>query len=256
MKIIDSHAHLDHLDDIENALQRAWDAGVEQIVAVGVDLKANKKILELQKSFTQPRINVALGIHPGNINADEIDMTLQFIREHIHQAVAVGETGLDYWYKWVRKDEAKKEQQRQVFNEQLTIAVDFNRPIVIHSRGAWRDCLEMTQKNNVTKALFHWYSGPVDILKEILNAGYYVSTSPSIGYSPQSREAMQHAPLERILIETDCPVFYQTDSEGGGFKAEPKDVWRTLKSLAALKNLPEEEVLKAVNQNAQHFFTL
>ena len=72
-------------------------------------------------------------------------------------------------------------------------------PIVIHSRGAWRDCLAMTKAAGVRRALFHWYSGPVDILDQILDAGFYVSTSLSVAYSPESRRAMARAPVERIL---------------------------------------------------------
>ena len=254
MEIIDTHAHLDHLENLDEALKNAREAGVVGIVAVGVDLTANKKNLEIQKATKNPNIHVALGIHPGNINPAEIDECLQFIRRHIKEAIAIGETGLDYWYKWVKKDEAKKEEQREVFRRQLAIAHEFNLPVVIHSRGAWRDCLEMTQTAGVKKAVFHWYSGPVDILKEILDAGYYVGTTPSLAFSPQSREAISQAPLERILIETDCPVFFNDDQ--GGFKSQPQDVFRTLKAYAQLKNINEQQALAAFNKNARDFFNI
>ena len=173
-----------------------------------------------------------------------------FIRAHIAQAIAVGETGLDYWYKWVRKDMAERKKQQDSFEMHLQMAREFNLPIIIHSRGAERDCLAMTQSAGVSKALFHWYSGSVDILEQILNAGYYVSTSPSVAYSEPSRQAMARAPLDRILIETDAPVRYSD------FLAEPKDVVRTLKALADLKNTDEQTVLTQVNQNARDFFTV
>ncbi len=252
MTIIDTHAHLDHLPDAEEALKAAYAQHVSDIVAVGVDLAANQKNLELKKSVAHPRIHVALGIHPGNIKAEAVEETLQFIRKNIREAVAVGETGLDFWYKTVKKDEDKKREQREVFQRQLDIAKEFQLPIVIHSRGAWRDCLEMTKSAGIPKALFHWYSGPVDILKEILDAGFFVSCSPSLAYSPQSREAISFAPTERTLIETDTPVHYGKGEEG--FQAEPKDVWRTLRAYCALKNLDEEMTLNILNQNAKSFF--
>ena len=112
----------------------------------------------------------------------------------------------------------------------------------------------MTQELGVKKAVFHWYSGPLDVLKEILDAGYYVGTTPSLATSPQSKEAMSHAPLERILIETDCPVFFQDDH--GGFKSEPRDVFRTLKAYAQLKNIDEQKALAIFNQNAREFFDI
>ena len=255
MKIIDTHAHLDHLENVEEALQEAYQVGVIGIVTVGEDLAANRKNLQIQKTTVNPKIYVALGIHPGNINVNEIEECLQFIRIHIKEAVAIGETGLDYWYKWVRKDEEKKKEQREVFLKQLSLSKEFDLPIVIHSRGAWRDCLTMTKEMGIVKALFHWYSGPVDILEEILAAGYYVSASPSLAYSPQSREAISHASLKSILIETDSPTFYSSDGKNG-FRAEPKDVFRTLKAYCELKKIDEATAVKSFNSNAREFFNI
>ena len=255
ISIIDTHAHLDHIENVEAALSEAAAAGVTDIVAVSVDLKANRRNLELKRSTTRPRVHVALGIHPGNIIPEEVEETLKFIRENIGEAVAIGETGLDYWYKWVKKDEAKREEQRQLFRRHLELAKEFNLPIVIHSRGAWRDCLTMIQAAGVKKAVFHWYSGPVDVLADIIESGYMVSTSPSVAYSPQSREAISQAPIEHTMIETDSPVYYQ-EGEGAGFQATPKDVARTLKAYAALRNVDEMQALKVLNANAQRFFGL
>jgi TatD DNase family protein len=110
----------------------------------------------------------------------------------------------------------------------------------------------MAKESGVRRALFHWYSGPVDVLDQILEAGFYVSTGPSVAVSPESRRAMAHAPLERVLIETDSPVRYK-DGETF-FMAEPQDVTRAWKALAQLKNLGEQETLAAVNTNAKVFF--
>ena len=97
----------------------------------------------------------------------------------------------------MRKDLVERQKQKDSFNFHLNLACEFDLPIVIHSRGAWRDCLSMAFESGVKRALFHWYSGPVDILDQILEAGFYVSTSPSVAYSPESRRAMAHAPLEQ-----------------------------------------------------------
>ncbi len=252
--IIDTHAHLDHVPDVEKALERAHAAGVTDIIAVSTDLKALKRNLELKKSCASPRVHVAFGVHPGEIKPEELEKTFSFMRANIKEAIAIGETGLDYWYKWACKNDEEKQKQRDCFQKHLELAKEFDLPIVIHSRGAWKDCLEMTKSAGVKHALFHWYSGPVDILDGILSAGYYVSTSPSVAYSPQSREAMAHAPIERTLIETDSPVFYNQPEDG--FQAEPKDVWRTLKAYAALKNIDEKEALARLNDNAQTFFKI
>ena len=250
--MIDTHAHLDHLDNLREALENAHKAGVSGIVSVGVDLTANQKNLEIQKSTQRPAIYVALGIHPGNINPQDIDACFAWIREHIREAVAIGETGLDYWYKGVKKDEARKDEQRRVFQKQLDLAKEYDLPVVIHSRGAWRDCFDMTRDAGVKKAVFHWYSGPLDILKEIMDYGYYVGTTPSVAYSPQSREAMRYAPVDKTLLETDCPVSYGQGEET--FRSEPKDVFRTLRAYAELKNMPEEKIQEMVTRNALDFF--
>ena len=254
MTLIDTHAHLDHLEGIDEALEAALQAGVESIVAVGVDLAANKKNLEIKRRTKNPRIHVAFGMHPGNINLQEFEECIKLIRNNIREAVAIGEIGLDYWYPGVKKDKAKKDEQQKVFRLQLSLAQEYNLPAVIHSRGAWRDCLEFTKEAGLKKAVFHWYSGPVDVLQEIVHCGYYVSTTPSLAYSPQSREAIAHAPIQRTMIETDCPVFYREGENG--FKAQPKDVVRTLNAYAQLKKIKPEDALKTLNRNAKEFFGL
>lgn len=254
MNIIDTHAHIDQLEDFEGAMARAAAAGVTDIMAMSVDLASMRRVLELSGRTRSPRIHAALGIHPGTINPDEQTEAVQFMRTNAGRVKAIGETGLDYWYKWVRKNETERRKQKDSFAVHLQTAQEYNLPIVIHSRGAWRDCLSMTKESGVKRALFHWYSGPLDILAGILTAGYYVSTSPSVGYSPESRAAMAEAPVDRILIETDSPVRYK-DGEAE-FLAEPKDVLRTLTALAALKNIDMNTLGARVNQNARDFFRI
>jgi TatD DNase family protein len=257
--IIDTHAHVDQLEDLSGALMRAHEAGVSDIVAMSVDLSSMQKVLAIAGQYQQPKIHPALGVHPGMVSGRggpcvRPNLAFDFMRANASQACAIGETGLDYWYKWVRKDEAERQKQKDSFSFHLDLAREFDLPIVIHSRGAWQDCLSMACESKVKRALFHWYSGPVDVLDQVLDAGFYVSTSPSVAYSPESRKAMAHAPLERVLIETDSPVSYR-DGETS-FMAEPKDVIRTWKALAQLKNLNEEETLAALNANAKEFFRI
>jgi TatD DNase family protein len=254
MTIIDSHAHIDQLEDLPGALARADEAGVSDIVAVSVDQGSMTKVLEIARQYQKPKVHPALGVHPGKVDPLAQQTAFEFLRAHIKEACAVGETGLDYWYKWVRKDEAERQKQKVNFAFHLNLAREFDLPIIIHSRGAWQDCLSMAVGSGVKRALFHWYSGPVDIMDQILEAGFYVSTSPSVAYSPESRRAMAHAPIGRILVETDSPVNYR-DGETS-FLAEPKDVVRTWKALAELKNIDGQTALATVNDNAKAFFRI
>jgi TatD DNase family protein len=256
MNIIDTHAHLDHVASLDMVLKNADTAGVSGIVAVSSDLASMRKIQAIAGQCHKPKIYPAYGIHPGNIQAEEVEEAIVFIRKNISGACAVGEIGLDFWYKWVRKDQLKKDEQRRVFQRQLELAAEFDKPAIIHTRGTWAECLASTKTAGVKCAVFHWYSGPLDVLDGILAAGYYVSASPSLAQSPQSREAIAHAPLERTLIETDSPVFYRDREGDGGFTAEPKDVFRTLKAYCELKNLDEQTALTRLNTNARELFQL
>jgi TatD DNase family protein len=261
MAIIDTHTHLYDLPHTFEALRDAALASVSDVVALGVDLASNKKHLELvgvrghtlNSSFELsvcPRIHIALGLHPGNIKSDEIDPCFLFFRDVLNgegfRPIAIGEAGLDFWYKWVRQDDVKKNEQRMVFQRHLDLAKEFDLPIVVHCRGAWRECLDMIVASGVKKAVFHWYSGPMDVLKDILDAGFLISGSVALEYSPDSRKAMEYVPLDRILVETDTPVRGWT----------PKYVWRTLKALCALKAVDEEKALAIVNANARAFFNI
>lgn len=256
IKLIDTHAHLDHLPDLINALNRAHEAGVSDIMAISMDVKSCLRNLEIKKETLQPRIHLAMGMHPSEASLPELDKIVELIYQNKKDLSAIGEIGLDFGYKWVRKDEAKRAEQRQVFKRLLEVAKDLELPAVVHSRGCEKECLETVLAIGVERVNFHWYSGPVDVLENVIKHGYVVSCSPSISYSSQSRNAMSHAPLESILIETDCPVFFGDREDGTGFEAEPKDVQRTLNALSDLKKRSQEEVLKQVNLNAIRFFSL
>ncbi|MDP3143245.1 MAG: TatD family hydrolase [Candidatus Omnitrophota bacterium] len=252
LKLIDSHCHLDQLTDIVGALERAAQAGVEAVVCVGTNYASDISNLDLIREQQNPKLYLALGIHPTEIETEKIEAALKFINENVKAAVAIGEIGLDFWQKGIKKDPAKKLEQEEVFKKQLALAKEFDLPVSIHSRGSWQRCLELTQESKVKKAVFHWYSGPVDILQEIINAGFFVSATPALMYSPQHQEAMQSAPAEKILLETDSPVFF--GERETGFQAEPKDVFKTLKLLSALKGILEEELAQITTQNAKELF--
>ncbi len=254
--IIDTHAHLVKRPDLGNALRRADEAGVHQIIAMSMDVKSCQKNLEIKKNVDRPQIYVSFGMHPSEVNLDELEKVIELMMTHQKELHAIGEIGLDFWYKWVRKDEEKKNEQREAFRKQLAISKILDLPVVIHSRGAWKECLQSVKEAGIKRANFHWYSGPVDVLKEIMAAGHFVSASPSIAYSPQSREAIAAADIKQILIETDCPVFYGQKDDPDGFSAEPKDVYKTLKAYCLLTKTDEDKALHQFNENAKLFFNL
>ena len=246
MTIIDTHVHLYDISDPDEVLRASFEAGLSDVVALGVDLASNKKHFDIAARQHPLRVHLAAGIHPGMIVTEEIGPCFDLFRARIKDVVAIGETGLDFSYKWVSEDKAKKDEQRAVFQRHLDLAKEFDLPIVVHARGAWQECLKMTVSAGIRKAVFHWYSGPLDVLKGILDAGFYLSVSPAIEYSPGVKTAAQFAPIDRILVETDTPT--------RGWM--PRDVWRTLKMLAAIKGVDEEKTLSCVNATACKIFGL
>ncbi len=257
MKIIDSHAHLDHIKNLDQALDNAHRENVSDIIAVSESLCSCQKNLAIHQKYELPKIHLALGIHPSEASDADVDSVCSLIEENASKLIAVGEIGLDFWYKWVRKNKEKKDEQRRVFQKQLEVAKKLNLPVIVHTRGTWKEAFEAVYNLKIESAEFHWYSGPVDVLSLILDAGYFVSTSPSVAFSSQSREAMAYAPIEQTMIETDSPVFFRNkDDESQSFEAQPKDVWRTLKAYAELKGVNEEKALDVLNGNARSFFKI
>ncbi len=241
--LVDGHAHLDELDDLSESLEKARAAGVCGIIAVGMEIDSNQKVLKIaegNKGYVYP----SLGYHPWEIIEEEVETNLSFIRDHVGEGVALGEIGLDY------KIKIKKELQWKVFAELLDIALESNKPVIVHCRFSHRRAFEMARERKINRAVFHWYSGPVDLLDKILSMGYLISATPALVYSSVHQEAIKRAPIERILLETDTPVSYQ------GREARPEDVWISLEEVAKLKNLDPSFVAEQTKGNASNFFQI
>ncbi|MBF0386027.1 MAG: TatD family hydrolase [Candidatus Omnitrophica bacterium] len=253
-RIIDTHAHLNHTENLDFVLREAVRENVEAVLAVSEDLVSSRESLEIKKRYSAPEIYVACGIHPSKSEEAQVEECVGLIKENKNDISVIGEIGLDYWYNWVKRDKDKKEQQKQIFVRLLDLARELDLPVSVHSRGAWRDCLDLIKASGVKRGVFHWYSGPLDVLKEILDAGYFISATPALAYSPQSQEAVKYSPVEQTIIETDSPVFYKGQGEEASFSAQPKDVWKTLRLFCAIKNIEEGQALRQLNDNAVNLF--
>jgi len=252
MELIDTHAHLEEVKNLDEALVRAEEASVVAVISMGSDYESN--LWSLKESFKHQRerlkIYPAVGFHPWGLDPSKIDVNIRFIEENIGEAVAIGEIGLDYWYREVRKNPERKEQQRELFRRLLEIAMKNGKPVSIHSRGAWADCVDITLETGIKKAVFHWFSGPLDVLKKLLDEGYYISATPAVAYSKEHRKVVEKTPLERILLETDSPVAYR------GETSEPAHVIKTLSVVAELKGEKEETVAEKTTENARLIFKI
>ena len=201
------------------------------------------------KDFIYP----ALGLHPWNLESSDIDRNLEFIEAHIGEAVGIGEIGLDY-HKRVRAI-AEKDLQKCVLREILKIAKTYEKPVIIHSRYAWRDALDLVEEAQVEKAVFHWYTGTSSVLRDIVSQGYFISATPAVEYHEEHRRAVKAIPLERLLLETDSPVVYRRGSEFE-YEAKPADVLRVMRGVARLTGISEAQIAEVTTRNAQEFFCL
>ena len=246
-RLIDSHAHLEELEDLASAIERARQSGVVAIVAVGSDLESNRRVLEIAAKY-DGFVYPALGLHPGLLHeaASSIEHQMRFIEENLSDAVAIGEVGLDYHKRVV----SGKDLQHKTFGAILALAKRYDKPVIVHSRYAWRDSFDLVNEVGVVKAVFHWYTGPCSVLREILERGYFVSATLAVEYHSEHRRAVREAPLENLLLETDCPVAYQ------GHKAEPADLGRALKATAEMKSLSLDSVAEKTTENALRLFRI
>jgi TatD DNase family protein len=246
--LVDTHAHLEELPDLPAALERAGEAGVTAVVAVGSDTDSNRKVLGLAAAH-RGLVYAGLGLHPGLLTDDTpLDDCVRLMEDNLAEAVAIGEVGLDYHKRVLAV--AGKELQHRAFSAVLALARRSGKPAMIHSRYAWRDSFDLASGAGVDRAVFHWYTGPTNVLREILDRGYFISATPAVEYHAEHRRAVKEAPLGNLLLETDCPVVYQ------GHRSEPADVARVLRTVADIKGLPPETVAGKTTDNAHLLFGL
>ena len=248
---IDSHAHLSELEDRDGVIQRAKEAGVEAIIAMGTKLSSSVSTLEWSESYPG-YVLPAIGIHPTEFLEDDVPETLRYMDDNISKVVAIGEIGLDYWHKAARKDEGVRERQRDTYISQLQMAREHELPVSVHGRGSWQDALDLAAAHGPERIVFHWYSGPLDVLDSLLDRGYLISATPAAEYSKDHRAALERAPLESILVETDCPVYMRNRKRS----SEPMDVAITVRALAKLKGSTVEEVALASTRRAREVFRI
>ena len=252
LRLIDTHAHLEEIEDLEQVLASARSTGIAAIIAVGSEHESNQKVLQLARLY-DGFVHPALGLHPWHIRDTEINRCLEFIEANIDKAVAIGEVGLDY-HKKVRAA-ADKDIQKRVLKEILGIAKTHNKPAIIHSRYAWRDAFTSVKEAQIEKAVFHWYTGTSSVLRDIINQGYFLSATPATEYHEEHRRAIKETPLERLFLETDSPVVYGRGREFE-YTSRPADVLRALQSVASIKGISEAQIAEITTENAISFFFL
>lgn len=253
MEFFDSHSHYNdekYENDRKEIIKSIYEQGITRTVCVGYNLEKSKEAIKIAEENNF--IFATCGISPNDIE-DFNDLKLKEI-ENIsknNKVVAIGEIGLDYYW-----NKENKESQKDLFIKQIDIANRLNKPIVIHTRDATIDTLEILKKHNVNKkGIFHCCPLNQELIKEGLKLGFYISFSGNITFkNAKSVGAVELVPLEKILIETDSP--YLTPEPFRGTRNDSSKVKLVASKIAEIKGLTIEEVAKITYENANTIFNI
>ena len=256
MELLDSHAHVDaktYAGEVDDVIARAAAAGVTKIVSIGQWHAPGDFGGAIELAAAYPgRIFATIGIHPHEVaNVPEGDWLELERLAALPATVAVGETGLDYHY-----DHSPRDEQRRWFAHQLALAKRVGKPVVVHTREADDDTLAILREASVGDGVIHCFTGDPDRARVYLDMGLYLSIPGVVTFKNAEplREAVRMAPLDRLLVETDCP--YLAPIPHRGKRNEPAYVRLVAETVAALKGLPLEEVAEATTRNAKALFRL
>jgi len=249
--MFDSHAHLDHRrfdGDREEILASLGDFGVHRVMNIGCDLPSSLRCVQLAEKY--PCCWAAVGSHPddaGNFSPAHLE---EYRRLAAHPRVrAIGEIGLDYYY-----DDNPPEVQKQCFVRQMELAAELQKPVIIHDRDAHRDVLDIVRQFPTVKGVFHCYSGSAEMVREVVQLGYYVGFTGVVTFK-NARKALEAAaavPPDRILAETDCP--YMAPEPHRGHRCDSRLLPFTVAKLAQLQGVSPEEMARQTAENACRLF--
>ena len=253
--IIDTHAHYDDEQfdkDREKLLTILPEVKIELVVNVGASIESSKTTIALTKKY--PHVYGAVGVHPSNteeLNEENFQWLSQAARQE--KIVAVGEIGLDYYY-----DEPDRQIQKKWFERQIELAENMGLPIIIHSREAARDTYEIMKANHCENigGVVHCFSYSVEMAKLFLDMGFYLGLGGVVTFKNAKtvKEVASYVTLDRIVLETDCP--YLSPVPYRGKRNSSMNLPYVIETIAQIKEITEEEVRRATNENARKLYRL
>lgn len=263
--LIDTHLHLDfkhYNNDRDEVIARAIEAGVTQMITIGTSLETSRRAVELADKF-EP-VWAAVGIHPndaaphfgGEESSAQVLATLRELAQHA-KVVAIGEIGLDYYWKRV-----PHEVQQRAFDEQLALAADLGLPVIIHDREAHQDIMATLRRwvstltEDAPRGVLHFFSGDLAMAREAIDLGFYLGTDGPVTFKKARalQEVVAALPLERLLVETDAPFLAPHPRRGR--RNEPAYVRYVAAKVAQLHGMTLEDVATQTTANARQLFGL
>ncbi len=253
--IFETHAHYDDdkfTEDRDELIMAVHESGVHPIINVGASIHSTQTTLELAKRY--PFIYAAVGVHPSDV-ADLNEDTFAWLKEQTAYAktVAVGEIGLDYYWD---KEADVQEKQRYWFGRQLQLAREADLPVIIHSRDAAADTLQVMRDNHAETipGVIHCYSYSPELAQEFVRMGYYIGVGGVVTFKNAKKlvETVQTIPMERILLETDSP--YMAPEPHRGTRNDSRNIPYVIAKIAGLKGITPQEVERITEENAYRLF--
>lgn len=254
--LFDTHAHYDDKrfdpdrDELLASLP-AHDIGL--ILNPGCDVETSRKAVSYAQKYAF--VYAAVGIHPENINESwNNDLSvIQELAQTEPKVRAIGEIGLDYYWE---KDEHARARQQVVFARQMELARELNMPVIVHDRDAHGDCMEITRRYPEVRGVYHCYAGSVEMARELLRLGYYLSFTGVITFKNARRaiEVIREVPIDRLMIETDAP--YMTPEPFRGRRNSSLYVYRMAETIAEIKGMSAEEVERITTENGKRLFAI
>lgn len=244
----DVHCHLFMLSDkeIEKEIINATKKGVTKIITNSTSFQSNQYNLRLSKTFSN--VKSALGLYPLDameFNEEELNRAFGFIEKHVKESIAIGEVGLDYKF---GKTESDKIKQALVFERFIELAKKYDKPIIVHSRYAQSQVLDLLEKKNAKKVVLHSFVDSQKLIQRAVENNYFISVGMAVIKNTEIQERVKIIPVENILLETDSPIHFY------GKKAMPENIIEIAKKIAELKGISIEELSHKLEQNFSSLF--
>jgi TatD DNase family protein len=246
--LADTHAHIcDPVFDADRTevLDRAARTGIHGIVCVGENLSDARKNIDLARIY--PILKPAAGLYPTRLDMVECEQMLAFIRKHRSRLIAIGEVGLDFW---MVKDKKGRLLQQEIFARFISLAIELDLPLNVHSRSAGRYAVDLLVVHGARRVQLHAFDGKIGAAQPAVEAGYGFSVPPSVVRSRQKQKLVKNLPMESLLVETDSPVL----AAEPGVRNEPANLSVAIRSIAEIKGLAESEVLRSVIENTRRIY--
>lgn len=251
MQMIDTHAHLDLLDDPEAAIARAREAGVVQMVSIGIDLSSSRKAADLARSHDC--VFHTVGLHPHDADRADEAMWAQMAELAQGGARAVGECGLDFF-----RDRSPRPAQREAFARQIALARELGLPLVIHDRDAHSEVAAMLREHGAADVggVVHCFSGDMDFAEKVVGLGFLIGVTGTVTYPKNDalRLLCRRVGLHRLVLETDCP--FLSPQPRRGKPNQPAYIPMICESLALTLGTKPEDVASVTTANARRLYSL